>query len=187
MRNWKSFLSVAAVALVFLAGAAFALGISLTNFLVDFWWFSSLEYGSYFWLRVLYRYIFSGGVTIFFFLIFFMNFWAASRYLVVDQSTFAELGRESGKQYRKLLTLFQTGSMQVYIPVSLVLGIMIAAPFYTQWESALLFFFGPDSGVRDAVYGEDVSFYLFRLPIFELVQVEMLIAFSLLVLGIAFL
>jgi len=187
MRNWKSLLTVAAVALVFLAGAALALGISLTNFLVDFWWFSSLEYGSYFWLRVLYRYIFSGGVTIFFFLIFFMNFWAASRYLGVDQSAFSALGRESGKQYRKVLNLFQTGSMQVYIPVSLVLGIMIAAPFYQQWESALLFFFGPDAGARDSVYAEDISFYLFRLPIFELVQVEMLIAFALLVLGIAFL
>ena len=187
MRNWKSLLTVAAVALVFLAGAAIALGVSLTNFLVDYWWFSSLDYGSYFWLRALYRYIFSGGVTIFFFLIFFMNFWAASRHLGVDQNAFSTLGRESGRQYRKLLNLFQSGSMQVYIPVSLVLAIMIAAPFYQQWESALLFFFGPDAGVREAVYGEDVSFYLFRLPIFELVQSEMLIAFSVLLLGIAFL
>jgi hypothetical protein len=187
MRNWKSLLTVAAVALVLLAGATIALGISLTNFLVDFWWFSSLEYGSYFWLRVLYRYIFSGGVTIFFALIFFLNFWAASRYLGVDQNAFSSLGRESGRHYRRVLNLFQTGSMQVYIPVSLVLGIMIAAPFYQQWERALLFFFGPDAGVRDSVYGEDVSFYLFRLPIFDLVQGEMLVAFSVLVLGIALL
>jgi len=187
MRNWKSLLTYAVATLVALAVVAIAIGIALTNFLVDFWWFQSLEYGSYFWLRVLYRYIFSGGVTIFFFLIFFLNFWAASRYLGVDEDAFDSLGRESGKRYRRLVRLFQTGSMQVYIPVSLVLAILIAAPFYQQWESALLFFFAPDAGVNDPVYGEDIGFYLFRLPIFDLVQVEMLIAFSLLVLGITLL
>ncbi|MDD5034099.1 MAG: UPF0182 family protein [Methylococcaceae bacterium] len=187
MRNWKRLLTITAMTLAVLVALVLALGISLTNFLVDFWWFSSLEYGSYFWLRVLYRYIFSGGVTIFFFLIFFLNFWAASRYLGVDQSAFSSLGQESGRQYRKLLQMFQTGSMSVYIPVSLILAVWVASPFYQQWESALLFFFGPDSGVQDPVYREDISFYLFRLPIFELVQKKMLITSSVLVLGIALL
>ena len=184
MRNWKSLLTMIAGVLAVLAVVVFALGITLTDFLVDFWWFSSLDYGSYFWLRVLYRYIFSGGVIIFFFLIFFLNFWAASRYLGVDQSAFANLGRDGDNQNRNVLRLFQSGSMQVYTPISLILAIMIARPFYSQWETALLFFFGPDSGVRDAVYGRDISFYLFRLPIFDIVQVELLIAFSLLLLAI---
>ncbi len=188
MRNWKRLLTITAVTLVVLAMIVIALGISLTHFLVDWWWFTSLEYESYFWLRLLYRYIISGGVTVFFFLVFFLNFWAASRYLGVDQSAFSSLGRDdSDSQYKKLLTLFQTGSMQVYIPVSLVLAIIIAAPFYKQWESALLFFFGPDAGVRDPVYGGDVSFYLFRLPIFDLIQTELLLAFFLLTLGVAIL
>ena len=150
MRNWKSLLTMIAGVLAVLAVVVFALGITLTDFLVDFWWFSSLDYGSYFWLRVLYRYIFSGGVIIFFFLIFFLNFWAASRYLGVDQSAFANLGRDGDNQNRNVLRLFQSGSMQVYTPISLILAIMIARPFYSQWETALLFFFGPNSGVRDA-------------------------------------
>jgi len=187
MRNWKSLLTVAGVTLLALAVVALAVGILLTHFLVDLWWFSSLEYGNYFWLRLLYRYIFSGGVTFFFFLVFFINFWAASRYLGVDEDAFSELGRESGRQYRRLLSLFQSDSMRVYFVVSLILAIMIAVPFYQEWESALLFFFGPDAGVQDAVYHEDVSFYLFRLPILELVQAEALVVFSLLALGIAFL
>lgn len=188
MRNWKSLLTIAAGTLLALAVVGMALGISLTNFLVDRWWFISLEYGSYFWLRVLYRYIFSGGVTIFFFLIFFLNFWAASRYLGVDEDSFRQLAKgEDGSRYKNLIRLFQTGSMQVYIPVSLVLAIMIATPFYKQWEDALLFFFGPESTMTDPVYGENISFYLLRLPIFELVQVEMLSAFSVLLLGIALL
>ncbi|NJD08540.1 MAG: UPF0182 family protein [Methylococcaceae bacterium] len=174
MRNWKDLLTISAVALGALALIALALGIALTNFLVDFWWFSSLDFGGYFWLRVLYRYIFSGGVTIFFFGIFFLHFWAASRYLGVDQSAFSELTRSDGARYRNLLSLFQTGSMKVYVPLSLILAVTIAAPFYTQWEQALLFFFGPASGVMDPVYGEDVSFYLLQLPLLELIYSELL-------------
>ena len=188
MRNWKSLLAIIAVFLGVLAGIAIALGIMLSDFLVDFWWFNSLDYGSYFWLRVLYRYIFSGGVTIFFFLIFFMNFWAASRFLGVDRKAFAALGRNGAENhYRTVLQMFQSGSMRVYIPISLILAIMIAAPFYSQWETALLFFFAPDSGTLDPVYQKDISFYLFHLPIFVVIQKEMLIAFSVLSLAIAFL
>ena len=43
MRNWKSLLTIAISALVVLAVVVLAVGISLTNFLADFWWFSSLE------------------------------------------------------------------------------------------------------------------------------------------------
>ena len=188
MRNWKRLLTILAGVLVALNVVVIVMGITLTDFLVDFWWFSSLDYGSYFWLRVLYRYIFLGGVTIFFFTIFFMNFWVASRYLGVDQNAFAALGRDAvDNQYRKVLRLFQSGSMRVYIPVSLILAIMIAKPFYKQWETALLFFFGPDSGIHDREYGRDISYYLFRLPIYEVVEREMLIAFAVLLIAIAFL
>ena len=188
MRNWKRLLTITAVALVGLAVLVLALGISLTHFLVDLWWFSALDYGGYFWLRLLYRYIFSGGITAFFFLIFFLNFWAASKHLGVDQAAFSGLIRGgSDSQYRNVLKLFQTGSLKVYTPISLILAIMIAAPFYHHWEGALLFFFGPESGVQDPVYQEDISFYLLRLPIFNLIQSELLITFALLFLAIFFL
>lgn len=185
MRNWKRLLIITITAAILLAAAAFALGIYLTHFLVDFWWFSSLDYGSYFWLRVLYRYFFSAGVTILFFLIFFLNFWAASRYLGVDQTAFSALTEtDSADNYKRILKKFQAGSLEVYTPLSVILAVLIAAPFYQHWESALLFFFGPESGVNDPVYQNDVSFYLFRFPIFLLIQSKILIASALAVLAI---
>jgi uncharacterized membrane protein (UPF0182 family) len=185
MRNWKRLLTIAGVTFLILTALAVAAGVLLTDFLVDYWWFSSLEYEEYFWLRLLYRYIFSGGVTLFLFLIFFLNFWAASRYLGVDQEAFAYLTQDDDKRRRKLLQLFQSGSLQVYTPLSLMLGILVAVPFYRQWESALLFFFGPEAGMFDPVYRKDVSFHLFQLPIYDLVQTELLIAFAILTLAVA--
>lgn len=131
---------------------------------------------NFFWLKLLYRYILSGAVTLFFFLIFFFNFWAASRYLGVDMENFANLGRTEETRRRRFLNLFQSGSMKVYIPLSLILAIAIAAPFYKEWHAALLFVFGPESGLKDPVFDHDISFYLFSFPVFQLIQVEMLIA-----------
>jgi uncharacterized membrane protein (UPF0182 family) len=176
MRNWKRLLIVIAAAAGGLALALLGSGIALTNFLVDYWWHDELGYGGYFWLKILYRYILSGSVTLFFFLIFFLNFLAASRFLGVDQDSFARLGRSEDSRYRRLLRLFQTGSMQVYTPLSLLLAIAIALPFYEQWEAALLFVFGPPAGISDPVFSHDVSFYLFSYPIFELIQFELLMA-----------
>ena len=47
MRNWKSLLTIIAVFLGVLAAVAIALGIMLTDFLVDFWWFTSLFNNGY--------------------------------------------------------------------------------------------------------------------------------------------
>ena len=110
MRNWKSLLTIIAVVLVVISLVAIALGITLTDFIVDFWWFTSLDYGNYFWLRRPLPLHFSGGVTIFFFLIFFMNFWVASRYLGVDRNAFSALGRDGrDNHYKTVLKLFQSG------------------------------------------------------------------------------
>lgn len=185
MNNWKRLLTIAGATISILTLLAVLAGVALTDFLVNYWWFGSLEYEDYFWLRLLYRYIFSGGVTLFFFLIFFLNFWAASRYLGIDQEGFASLTKADTRRRQKLLQLFQSGSLRVYTPLSLMLGIMVAAPFYRQWESALLFFFGPPSGVPDPIYRQDVTFHLFQLPIYNLVQSELLIAFAILTLAVA--
>lgn len=47
--------------------------------------------------------------------------------------------------------------------VGLVTGLGLAS----QWQSAALFANGPDTGLKDPVFGMDVGFYLFRLPFLE--------------------
>jgi uncharacterized membrane protein (UPF0182 family) len=175
MRNWKRILIIIGAAVFGLALLLLAAGIVLTNFIVDFWWHDELGYGSFFWLKVLYRYILSGAVTLFFFLIFFLNFWAASRFLGVGEEGFAHLGRREGSRYQRLLNLFRTGSLTVYTPLSLLLAIIIALPFYRDWHQALLFAFAPPAGTSDPFFGHDVSFYMFSYPVWQLIQFELLV------------
>ena len=147
----------------------------ILDFIVEYLWFDSMDYSGYFWLRFLYKYLIAGGVTILFFLMFFVNFWAASRYLGLDVPDVAD------KTFAEKL---KTGAMEVYTPLALLLAIMIAIPFYTQWESALLFLFAPDANVSEGVYGNDISFYLFSLPIFRIIQKELLVTSILLFAGV---
>ena len=175
MRNWKL--------LPALAGATIASAIILyvafyfvfLDLFVDLWWFKSLEMEAYFWLRLLYRFILSGGVTLIFFAIFYFHFWIASRYLGLNPPDEVLLDADKRRRFQRFSEVFMDGSAKVYTPLSFILAVVIAIPFYDQWESAILFFFGSSAGVTEPVYGNDVSFYLFSYPIFMLIQKELLL------------
>lgn len=181
MRNWTRILIYLSVAVGGFIAVYVAFYFVFLDLLVDLWWYRALEYEGYFWLRLLYRFFIAGGVTLAFFFIFFFHFWIASSFLGVEQNS-GSLAKSNG-----LFRLFQTGSLAVYTPLSLILGFIVAIPLYRQWESALLFFFGDPSGIKDQVYGNDISFYLFDYPVYTLIQKELLITAVVLFLAIALL
>ena len=146
---------------------------------VDLWWFQSLKLGAYFWLRLLYKFFLSGGVTVAFFAIFFFHFWIASRYLGLNPRDEVLNNADQRLRFQRFSDMFMSGSVKIYTPISLALAIFVALPFYNQWETSLLYFFGTDSGVTENVYGRDVSFYLLSYPIYTLIQKELLITSSL--------
>ncbi len=186
MNHWKRWLAISAAGIIGIAVILLAICFAGVDYLVNTWWFDSLGYGFYYWQRLLYRYVIFGAVTLVFFLIFFLNFWVASRYLGNAQPA---PSRSKGKStalapYTKLIRMFRTGSMWLYTPISLVLSIVIALPIFEKWESFLLFLMGPQAGIRDSIYGKDVSFYLFSFPIFTLIQNRLLLAFLILLAGL---
>ena len=185
MHNWKRLLTLIAAGIAGLALVALVTGIALTHFIVDYWWHDGLGYAGYFWRKFFYRYVLSGGVTAFFFIIFFLNFLAATRFLGVGADAFANLGEKESTRRRRFLDLFQSGSLKVYTPLSVFLAVAIAIPFYQHWEAGLLFLFAPPAGVADPVFGRDVSFYLFSYPVFQLIQLELLMASVILTLAMA--
>ena len=171
-----------------LLGLVFLVSSLLTvDFMVDYWWFDSLGYAFYFIQRLSYRYLVLVGVTTLFFGIFFFNFWIASRYLGTGSPPPENAKTQSKETYRKVLRMFRTGSMSLYTPLSLVLGIVIALPLFERWEAFLLYVFGPEAAIPDPVYGKDISYYLFSFPIYTLLQRRIFISFAVLLIGVLFL
>jgi uncharacterized membrane protein (UPF0182 family) len=179
MRNLKFIPALIGATLVVAIILYVAFHFIFLDLFVDLWWFQSLELGTYFWLKLLYKFFLSGGVTLVFFTIFFLHFWIASGFLGFN------LPKDPAKRLnsQRLVDAFMSGSLKVYTPVSLLLAIFIAIPFYTQWETSLLFFFGGMSGITEPVYGNDVSFYLLSYPTYQLIQGELLTA-SILIFGL---
>jgi uncharacterized membrane protein (UPF0182 family) len=174
MRNLKSLpalIGAIVVAAVILYVAFYFIFLDL---FIDLWWFESLKLDAYFWLRLLYKFFLSGVITLVFFAIFFFHFWVASRYLGLNPPDDVRENADQRRRFQRFADVFMNGTVKIYTPISLILAIFIAIPFYKQWEMSLLYFFGADSGVTESVYGNDVSFYLLAYPIYMLIQQELL-------------
>lgn len=187
MKKWKRRLITIAVILALLCGTLLALALVFENFVVDLFWFRSLHYEGYFWLRLMYKYLVFLSATLLFFMIFFLNFWVASRYLgTAVPSSIREKNqkKKSVKSYREMVRMFRTGSMKLYTPFSLVLAIIVAFPLFEKWETALFYVFGSKAGIPDTVFGTDISYYFFSLPIYVILEHRLLVAFSVLFAGI---
>lgn len=184
MRNWKFLLALIGSILIVAGILELAFYFIFLDLIVDFWWFQELKFEAYFWLRLLYRFFLSGAVTLVFFSIFFFHFWIASRYLGLNPPDEVFNNIDKSRRFQRFADMFMSGSMRIYTLISLLLAILIAIPFYQQWETALLFFFGRDSGVTEPVYGNDVSFYMLSYPIFILIQKELLLTAILLFISV---
>lgn len=186
LKKWLWFLAILAV----LAG----LGYLLTRrksleIIVNYWWFASLDFSFYFLQRLLYPFLVFLVVTAVFFLIFFLNFRVASRYIGNKETVKKGRGGGDKEDRRDLIKLFRTGSMRVYVPLSAVMAILVAIPLYRIWEKTLLYLFAPATEsigkhLADPLYNTDVSFYLFSYPIYTLIRKELLIVFAILFLAI---
>ena len=160
--------------------AIVVLKILFIDFVVDFWWFQSQKMTIYFLLRLMYRYIVLLLFTAFFFAIFYANFWIASRYMGKPKSV-------ANQEDKDLIKSIHTGLRRFYLPLSLLMSLPIAWPLYKNWEAALKFMLAPSSGTIDPLFGKNISFYLFTLPIYKLLQQEVLLAVIVLFLVVSFL
>ncbi|MCG6892666.1 MAG: UPF0182 family protein [Desulfobacteraceae bacterium] len=154
------------------------LKIVFVDFVVDFWWFQSQGLAAYFLLRHLYRYLVFAAAALLFFFFFAANFSLATRFVGVGGGA---------KEKKELLRFLHEGLQRVYLPLSGLLALLLAAPLFRHWEETLLYLFGPAGGMQDPLMGKDIGFYLFSLPVYAIVQKELLAALVVLFFGVAFL
>ena len=184
MIHWKRWLAGCIVSILALACILLLLSYFFSDFLVDIWWFGSLGYEAYFWQRTLYRYAVFGSVSLFFFLIFFLNFWVASRFL--GATVPGKTGTDASlRSYRHLLgdsgparcgsTRASRSSFPSWSPYLLIGGVFSA-----------LYFFSQCGGGRPRIR-EGHRLLSFSYPIYTLIQRRLLMAFGVLLASVALL
>jgi uncharacterized membrane protein (UPF0182 family) len=177
-RSRKRTIAAVLAIVVGIAVLLFLSALFFAHFLVNLWWFDSVGYALYFWQRLLYRYAVFSVVAGVFFFVFFLNFRLVTRPLRVMRAS-----SDGPSRMGRLGRALRSGSIFVYIPLSVILTLIIALPLFHNWEKFLFFLLGPDSGVRDTIFGKDISYYLFSYPVYILMQGRLAIAFPALLAG----
>ncbi|HZK24146.1 MAG TPA: UPF0182 family protein [Oscillospiraceae bacterium] len=77
----------------------------------------------------------------------------------------------------------------VFLGLALPLAWLTTVPFRNAWLTVRLFTAGANTGVTEPIFNADVGFYLFRLPLWELIYQYLLLIFivTLLVCGVLYL
>ncbi|NOR69610.1 MAG: hypothetical protein GQ532_07940, partial [Methylomarinum sp.] len=132
------------------------IGYFFTEFLLEFWWFSSLNLGSYFLLRESYAILVVLASSVVLFVTAHLNLVSIPRKLI----SYSDNNGESFLQrYSKTAWFF-----------SFIICIPILIPIANHWEDFLLFYFGATSELTDPVYTKNISFYFFSYPVYQLIQ-----------------
>ena len=145
--------------MIVLAGLFFAFWRT-TGLITDWLWFQEVGYESVFTTSLYAQAKAAAFFGIPYFLFFFLNLFLANRlapkFQVFESSdTIDVIPQGLGKQPLLLLILI----------VSLVLGLLAALAGANQWENLLLFFNGVPFGTNDPLFGKDIGFYVFQLPL----------------------
>lgn len=149
-------LAIAALVLI-----ALALSLrSIATFWTDYLWFGNLRLGSV-WTGLLsakFAIALSTGFTLF--LLLFVNLMVADRLAPRFPLSFGP-DDEVLSRYRDLMS----GRRRlVWFILSLVLSSVPAVSAVSQWQNWVLFWNGADFGVKDQHFGNDVGFFIFKLP-----------------------
>jgi uncharacterized membrane protein (UPF0182 family) len=164
------------------------------GFIIDYLWFSSLQYAGVFWTvfstKFWYFLLFTlGGL-----LILFSNLWLTRRFSGnewrLSQVT-ALKSFEFGEYTEPLKQFTGGGARQIYLLSFLVaaaIAIITGLTMAPHWEKFLQYFNSVPFGKSDPIFGHDIGFYVFAVPVYTLVQgwLFSLMIVSLLICGVIY-
>ena len=158
-------MSIRAV-LAILAVIAFIVLPNLVNFLMEWFWFGAIGYRDVFVTSLRTQASLGAFILLVGFLVLYGNLWIAlssiaSPYIVIG-------ARASGTVQPAMLKREQ---LRRLVGIGcLVISFMISMAVSGEWMRWLQFRHGVPFGVSDPILGYDISFYVFRLPLFDLAQ-----------------
>ena len=150
---------LALIVLFVVAVVLFLSARGLANFYVDLLWFDSVGQSDVFWTSLTTKILLAGVFSVGFALVSFFSLTIAQRLAPADLPTGPE--REMVERYRMIVG--RRGRL-IRMAIAVVFGLFIGLPAAAQWQEWLLFRNAQSFNVKDAQFGIDVSFYVFRLP-----------------------
>ena len=130
----------------------------------DFLWYQEIGYQRVFLLKVVAQWALGLTAGVSTWLLLFVNGRTALRGMEVEPVPAIDQFRSGPRSRIAFLTQL---AEFLALPVSLLLAIMLAALAATEWRTVVQFFYRSPFGVTDPVFGRDVAYYVFTLPVLE--------------------
>ena len=152
---------------------------SAVHLLTEVWWFDSVGFADVLWTRLRWQAAIAVLAFISWWLVLFINYAIAQR-LTRDRT----LRVVQNSQWDPYLP-----SLIRYVSLGLItlLALTAAVNSVETWEGVIKFLNPVEFGHQDPLYGRDISFYIFRLPLYESLHratIELLVWSMLLAAGI---
>ena len=146
-------ITVAVIVVVLLLSARF-----LSGFYIDYLWHTSVGRGDVFWGQLLAKLTLFALFGAAFIVVAVLNL------LIADRLAPLTFSANMHPVVERFHDLFGRRLRLVRILVAVFFGLLFALPATGQWTSWLLFRNSKSFGIEDAQFGNDISFYVFRLP-----------------------
>jgi len=161
--------------------------ISLFKFvdwLAEYLWFEALAYESVFWRIRLLKVGFFLAAFISIFLYFWVNFRIIAALLdirsLVSKLTIFHLATadfiKSSSEQKSGSQILGNRMPRALLLLALAIALAFGFIHYDQWDTLLLYWWAGPYGQADPIYGRDIGFYLFELPLYELLQNNLIAA-----------
>ncbi|HEY3134851.1 MAG TPA: UPF0182 family protein, partial [Blastocatellia bacterium] len=165
--------------------AALLFGSQFLNIYIDALWFSAVGYSKVYW----YKFRLGGLLFLIFFVVSFLivrvPFVFLNRVLpeLNERPRFRLSSAEDMQDINFLPWIYRPGVWVLSAAVALLSAISMSG----EWPHFALYLHSQQAGVSDPIFGRDVGFYLFRLPVLELVVgwIETISVIVLIAIGVA--
>jgi uncharacterized membrane protein (UPF0182 family) len=145
-----------------------------SRFFVDLLWFSSLGFRAVFtttWLTMLAMFVSATGLSS---VILLLNGFIAARAMTAAMNRpqrFRIVGRGAqGLPEVIELSLDKLPWRLIIVAVALLIGVFIGVAQTGNWDTILKWFYAAPFGRSDPLFGNDLGFYVFLLPVYELLK-----------------
>jgi len=147
--------------------------LALTGYIEKWLWMRQLDYVSIFWTILSVQCALGVMTFVIVFAFLWVNLHEAVRGAAASTpgsgkvSARAAVDASGALEAVELFPLILKGAFAL---ISGIVALLFATAMFSQWDSILRFWFGEPFGIRDPLYGVDVGFYVFDLPVYLMLQ-----------------
>ena len=148
----------------------------IIGFVADWFWYDSLDLTSVLFTRIVAKMgLFLAGAVLFWLIVAF-NVWLARR--ISPNGLY-------GTALEETVTAFGIRVVPTILVAAAILAFFVGISTASAWESVLLFLNQSNFGLSDPIFGRDVGFFIFTLPIWQLIRSWMMFTLIVALVGAA--